>query len=334
MESNAVSRLNRRNFIRASLATLAAPAVARMGVSGAAAQQVRPEAKNLTHYQEAEIGGKEHGPTIFLRWNNEALVTYRAQPQQKYPYFYPLMGPVTGLPLTSESGLPWPHHRSLWFACDQVNGHNFWQSGLEHGRVLSTGPKVASPTANSAVIEDACAWTPRDKPPVMTDRRRFTITVVSPRLWTLDADILWKAETDVSIPKTNHALFAIRCAPDIAPDGGGNLVSSEGASGEAATLGKPARWCAFFGKRLRAKDEPVEGIALFEHPQNPWKDCPWFTRNYGNISPMPFNWLAQPWTLPAGETVRLRYRVAAFAGDPKEAQLDDLHKAWVAATAG
>jgi hypothetical protein len=37
----------------------------------------------------------------------------------------------------------------------------------------------------------------------------------------------------------------------------------------------------------------VEGIALLDHPGNPWSPCKWFTRDYGFISPSPFNWLDQ-----------------------------------------
>ena len=144
----------------------------------------------------------------------------------------------------------------------------------------------------------------------------------------LDVDITWTAVVDVTIQKTNHALFAIRAASDLTPWGGGRLVSSDGQEGEAATFGKPARWCAFYGQRTKAKGEPVEGIALMDHPESPWAPCPWFTRDYGFMSPMPFNWIDTNWRLPAGQSVRIRHRVVAFAGDPREAGLDGLYKQW------
>jgi hypothetical protein len=162
----------------------------------------------------------------------------------------------------------------------------------------------------------------------MTDERRFAVSVPGPRLRVLDVDIRWTAAVDVTIQKTNHALFAIRAASDLTPWGGGRLVSSNGQDGEAATFGKPARWCAFYGQRTKAKGEPVEGIALMDHPESPWAPCPWFTRDYGFMSPMPFNWSEEPWRLSAGQSVRLRHRVVAFAGDPAEAGLDGLYKEW------
>src|SRR5437879_1393991 len=54
-------------------------------------------------------------------------------------------------------------------------------------------------------------------------------------------------------------------------------------------------------------------------PENPWALCPWFTRDYGHFSPSPFAFLKQPWTLPKGKAIRLRYRVVLQAGTPQQA---------------
>jgi hypothetical protein len=75
----------------------------------------------------------------------------------------------------------------------------------------------------------------------------------------------------------------------------------------------------------------VEGVALFNHPLNPWKPCPWFTRDYGFISPNPLHFAAKPWQLAAGKSVQLRYRVVAYAGTPTDAGLEGIYKAWAAA---
>ncbi len=323
--------LNRRLFMGSSLALATASLGFQAMNQQATAQQHPPEgAEQLTHYQESEIGGQQHGPHIWLRWNNASLASYRAHTGQKYPYFYPLMGLASGMSLTSETALPWPHHRSMFFSCDKVNAVNYWHLGLEHGQVLSTGPKVTDATSTSAIIEDACEWHAPDMPLQMTDKRKYTITIDYPNNWIIDSEIEWKAEVDITIEQTNHALFSIRSAIDISPWGGGTLVSSEGDIGEAATFGKPARWCAFYGKRRQTKGEPVEGIALIDHPDNPWEPCPWFTRDYGMISPMPFQWIEEPWHLQAGESVHLKYRTVMFNGDPEEAEIDKISKNWTA----
>ena len=317
--------VDRRLFMRlAASAAAASPTALGAATQDSTSQRrVEPGSEELTHYQL--------GPHIWLRWHNEPLLGYRAHPTQKYPYFFPVGGPISGLSLTSESSLPWPHHRSLFFGCDFVNGGNYWQDALERGQIVSRGPSVVEPTKTSAVIVDACDWRQPGQPVQMTDERRFTLSVPSPRLRILDVDITWRAAVDVAIQKTNHALFAIRAAHDLTPWGGGRLLTSDGQEGEKQTFGKPARWCAFYGKRTKASGEPVEGIALMDHPASPWPKCPWFTRDYGFMSPMPFNWIEQPWRLAAGQSVRIRHRIVAFAGDPQEAGLDRLHREWAGA---
>ena len=101
--------LSRRSFVTWSLAAGAAPAV--FGQAGKApVAAIRPEsgADKLTTYA--------FGPQIWIRWADDPVTCYRAHPTQKYPYFYPLTGPASGLSLTTESGSSFPHHRSLLFS--------------------------------------------------------------------------------------------------------------------------------------------------------------------------------------------------------------------------
>jgi hypothetical protein len=321
--------LGRRDFLKLSLAAAAAPLAGgdmkpTKAAKPAKPTAIKPEAGSdkLTVYK--------YSADIWLRWANQTLTCYRAHRSQKYPYFYPLAGPLTGLPLTSETSVPFPHHRSVYFACDKVNGGDYWQEELKDGQILSAGPQLGPHSPQSAVILDQCEWRKNDGPVQMTDRRKYTVTVVGPKLWFLDAEINWAAAVDVTIQHTNHSLFSTRVAPDITPWAGGTLVNSEGGVNEKGTFGKTAAWCAFFGKRRSLSDNPVEGLALLDHPKNPWAPSPWFTRDYGMMSPTPMNFLKKPWQLAAGKSIDLRYRVIAFAGDPQEAGIAALYKAWAA----
>ena len=69
-----------------------------------------PKAVNLTAYPKNN--------QIQFRWNNLPLTVYRAQPALKYPYFYPMNSLGSGLSVTTESGLPYPHHRGVWLGCE------------------------------------------------------------------------------------------------------------------------------------------------------------------------------------------------------------------------
>jgi hypothetical protein len=314
-------RMPRRRFLARSLAAGAVSTLGGLPTGGSAAAAIAPKsgAEKLTTYQ--------FGPQIWLRWADEPVVSYRAHPTQKYPYFYPVSGPVSGLSLTTESGSSYPHHRSLLFACDHLNGGNYWQGEVDAGQIVSDGLKLGACTSESAEIIDQCQWHKPGESAVMRDERSFKVTVAGPRLRTIDARITWTAVADVTILKTNHSLFALRAAQDITPWGGGTLVNSNGQEGEKATFGQEAQWCAYYGKR-KGNPELVEGIALLDHPQNPWSRCKWFTRDYGFISATPFNFIEKPWQLEAGQSVSLRYRVVLFAGDPKEARLAEIYRDW------
>ncbi len=125
----------------------------------------------------------------------------------------------------------------------------------------------------------------------------------------------------------------MRAASDISPAYGGVLMNSEGGVGAEGTYGKEARWCGYHGKRQGRKDL-VEGIAILTHPTNPFRPI-WFTREYGHLSPSPFNFLGgKPWRLERGSALRFRYRVVLHAGDPKEAGLDSLYEDWIRAKSG
>jgi hypothetical protein len=306
--------LARRRFIQgASTATVGGLLGARLS-----AQEAAP-VPQLSAYQV--------GPQIWVRCGGVTLTCYRAHPTQKYPYFFPLAGPATGQSLTTESSEPYPHHRSVMFACDRVNGADYWQEGLERGQIVSRGPTVEASEAGRVVIVDACDWRMGNGPVDLLDQRRFTLSAPSAEVRLLEADITLTAARDVHIERTNHSLFAIRCAPELSPKAGGMLVNSEGLNGEKATFGQKAAWCAFFGERFGA----TEGVALMDHPQNPWSPCTWFTRDYGFISPTPMNWLPdQGLSLASGSSLRLRYLVVAFAGTPESADLAGVYARWTA----
>jgi hypothetical protein len=307
--------LGRRRFIQgASSAALG-------GLIG-----LRPEAQQAA--PSLLLSAYQVGPQIWVRCVGVTLTSYRAHPTQKYPYFFPFAGPATGVSLTAESCEPYPHHRSVMFACDRVNGADYWQEGLERGQIVSRGPTAEVDEAGRVVIADACEWRVKDQPVDLADRRRFTLSAPSPEVRLLEADLTLTAARDVQIARTNHSLFAVRCAPELAPTGGGTLVNSEGQSGEKATFGQKAAWCAFQGSRFDA----TEGVALMDHPANPWSPCPWFTRDYGFISPTPMNWLPDDGlTLAQGASLRLRYLVVGYAGTPETADLQGVYARWCGA---
>src|SRR5213075_1516417 len=60
-----------------------------------------------------KLTAEQSNGLMLFRWNNRTIATYRAHASQKFPYFYPFAGPVSGVSLLAESALPYPHHRGL-----------------------------------------------------------------------------------------------------------------------------------------------------------------------------------------------------------------------------
>jgi hypothetical protein len=279
-----------------------------------------PGSEKLTVYQ--------NNSHVLVRWNNMPLTAYRAHITQKHPYFYPVNGPVSGVSLTSESALPYPHHRGLWLGCQPLNGGDYWNAAgtLAGGQIRSAELKLGETTANSAVILNRCNWVCKDAPSPLRGERKFAICVLNERMWFVDCWFKLTAQQDIIITKAKHSFFAMRAASDISPTYGGVLMNSEGGIGAAGTYGKEAKWCGYHGRRA-VRPDVVEGIAIMTHPDNPWRPI-WFTRDYGHMSPSPFNFLDKPWQLEKGKSILLKYRVVLHAGSPAEAQLNRLYEQW------
>jgi hypothetical protein len=201
---------------------------------------------------------------IVVRVDDRTFTTYRFGAGQKYPYFYPVNGPLSGVSVTTESSLPWPHHRSLFFGCDKVNGGNYWQEGNEQGQIVSRGPTVVRGGPDRVEIADECEWRRPGTPPVVLDRREIRIEAPSPRLRTIAFRIALVAQVDVRIDRTNHSLFAARVAPELSALAGGVLRNAAGATGEKGTYGGASPWCDVSGTRF--------GLRVYHdlRPRNRW----------------------------------------------------------------
>jgi hypothetical protein len=268
---------------------------------------------------------------------NQFFTSYRYNTGEKLPYFFPVNGP-SGASVTSVRNPQFPHHASLWFGCDRVNGGNYWQNAMASGRIISerlelegavrgTSADLPNMSGHEVVITQSCLWRRPDAPEPFRDSRRYVITAPSAEVRMIDTTITLEALIDVEIEKTNHSFFSLRADPAFAVSAGGTMVNAEGLTGEKATFGKGSPWMAFHGKRVNGA---AEGIALFQHPGNPWYPAPWFTRDYGFLSPTPMYWPqdGKSTQLKKGATLVLRYRTVVFAGDPQSARLGELFEAY------
>lgn len=259
------------------------------------------------------------GARIDVTIGHEFFTSYRFADDEKYPFFFPVNGP-SGASVTSMRNGSYPHHSSLFFGCDKVNGGNYWQDGLEAGQIISEGAVVVRASGPEVIITEVCHWRRPGAESPFRDTRRIRLSEPAPKLRQIDFEVELEALLDVTIAKTNHSWFSVRLDPDLAPTAGGRIENADGASGEKATFGKPSPWMVAWGKRAPGT---VEGLALFQHPSNRWAPSPWFTRDYGFLSPTPMYWPADGTAtrFAKGGKLRLRYRVLVFAGEPDRAEL-------------
>lgn len=259
---------------------------------------------------------------LWIRKENQVVTVYRTGANQKYPYLFPLIGPASRVSVTSESAQPWPHHRSVFLGADRVNGGNYWQSGNKDGQILSQDLKLLRTEEKQVEWSDRCLWKKPDSEPIIEDTRRYLLDWRNDQFYVLDAFFTFRMLTDVEFKMSNHGFFGVRVEQDICPFGGGNLVNAEGISGETETFGKPSKWMAFYGKR-RFNPAITEGVAVF-CPPKPFENCPWFTRDYGNISPSPFNFTPEGFHWAKDYSFDAVYRTVVFAGEPGDVDLNGL----------
>lgn len=265
----------------------------------------------------AKIIAEKTGSKINVTIDGKLFTSYIFSEQEKYPFFFPVNGPLSGGSVTSMRNAVYPHHSSLFFGCDMVNGGNYWQEGLERGRIISVNAFIERQGGDSAVITDECIWSRPGASSPVRDTRRFIITSPSNSVYQIDVDITLEMLEDVHIKKTNHSLFSARMAPDLAVINGGTMINAENMKGEKETFGEKSAWIDYYGRR----GQVTEGLAIMEHPSNLWYPSPWFTRDYGFISPTPMYWPEndEEIFLKEGTKLGLRYRVLVHSGDHIEA---------------
>ncbi len=274
----------------------------------------------------SKINAVKVGSKINVTIDGKYFTSYIFSSDEKYPFFYPVNGPLSGGSVTSMRNGEYPHHSSLFFGCDMVNGGNYWQEGLDRGRIISVNAEILKEGGDTVVITDECIWSRPGAISPVKDIRKIIITAPSATLHQIDVEITMEMLMDVHIRKTNHSLFSARMAADLSVKNGGTMINAEGIKGEKDTFGKASPWIDFYGKR----GDAIEGLAILQHPSNPWYPSPWFTRDYGFISPTPMYWPAngEETFMKKGETLQLNYRVLVHGGSSDDAKIGELFEAY------
>jgi hypothetical protein len=269
-------------------------------------------------------------------------------------YYWPLIGPggaqmtrhwpMEDLPTEAHDH---PHHRSMWFSHGLVNGVDFWGEDISYkgkpkypvGKIVNEKVVEAKGGPESGVITTAQKWvTPDGEVPVTSvETLKVYQRPDSERLF--DFEVTLTAGTkDVVFGDTKEGSFGIRIAESmrlIKPDkkpGEGHILNSEGLTDDKV-WGQKANWVDMFGP----VDGKTYGIAIFSHPSNLRSPARWHARDYGLFAANPFcehemdkstPEHAGDYTIPAGKSLTLKYRVWIHEGAADATKLGEQFKAY------
>jgi hypothetical protein len=259
---------------------------------------------------------------------------YHYGPQNFKPYFYPLtvpcvrLGPADGdetvYPKSITQDAPPDHvwHRSLWYACGDLNGVDFYLEEGGEGRIVHQEFTAVFSGPLFGGFRERLLWIAPDGRKLLADERAFVLYRLKGLARLFDLEAAFTALDDpVTFRQTiENALPLLRVADLIDEWDGGRITLADGTTGGREAFGRRASWADYSGPLVRKPGREPEwwGIAMLDHPSNRNHPSAWFARSFGTLGPnLPY--FDGPLTLQPGETWRLRHRFYIHAGAPEEA---------------
>jgi hypothetical protein len=242
------------------------------------AQEALPRPKPVPRMQVIPM---PYHQALFQRDGVE-LTRYHFGPGLNRPFLFPVIGP-SGYSLTRMGHPHDPeshsHHNSVWISHNDVDGISFWSdrgSGkIRHKRIV----KFEDVGERSSIVTEN-EWLTNEEKVLLLETRQITVLLLGNSEWLLIIDMEFKAkDSTVILGKTPFGMLGVRMAKTIGVnDGGGRIRNSEGAVNEKEILWKRTRWVDYSGA---VTNEKLEGVTLFDHPDNPNFPTYFHVRNDG-----------------------------------------------------
>jgi hypothetical protein len=263
---------------------------------------------------------------VSFQHDGREICAYRFSPLEPRPYLFPVVGPAGRF--VTRLGHPHDpvghgHHRSIWVGHADVAGHDFWQEGRGRGRIIHQGILELSDGPDSAAVVAGNVWITCEGEPLLREVRRTTVRPLERGELLIDVEmVIAPLGEPVVLGDTPFGLLAVRVAKTMSvADGGGRIVSSDGAVGEAAIFWKRARWCDYSGPVTPSE---WNGIAFFDHPSNPDHPTVWHVRSDG--------WMGAsvtkscPRMVSAEAPLELAYRLFVHSGDAESGSVEERYR--------
>ena len=256
---------------------------------------------------------------LIVRIGGQEYARYAYGVSQWKPYLYPLRA-ANGLSFLADSPLDHRHHHGFWVGHGRVGDTDFWLERHNSGRIVHQNFAPFVEGEINGGFTETCAWMATNGTTLLNDTRTFTFYESSAEARHFDFEIVLTApsEEPVILAPTNQAgIPHLRVAEGLTARSGGTLINAAGQKNERETYKQASPWVDCSGTLGRLKC----GIALFDHPLNPDFPTPWFTRDYGPVSPNFGFFREDPLEITADTPLRLRYRVYTHSGNAAEGRV-------------
>jgi hypothetical protein len=287
---------------------------------------VQVQARNAAEPENSYDWRQTDGSLALLN-NGRIVWQLNFDKKQGKPYFHPVC-------LTDGTELTWhrppdhPWHYGLWFSWKYINGLNYWEedpkTGLSQGLTEIKSIEVNPRDDYSTQIAMQLSYSPPEGSEVLKEDRRIDVSAPDETgRYRIDWNSRFTAgAADVLLDRTpiagekggqswgGYAGLSVRIAKNTT---NWRLIDSE-AREDLQVHGQKARWMDFGGRAAGSEDF---SIAIFDHPDNPRHPSPGFVIMdpkvpFGYFSPaLLFN---KPYTLPAGKSFSLKYRILIYPG--------------------
>ncbi len=275
---------------------------------------------------------REESAQLVIRIGGQEYTRYQFGPSRWKPYLSPLRA-ANGLSLLADEPNDHRNHHGIWIGHGRVNNDDFWLERPNSGRIVHVAFDRLESGGEQAAFTGRNEWISASGELALTDTRTFTFydQPSEARAFDLDLTLMAPEGEPVELHPTNEAgLPHIRVAEGINVKNGGRITNAEGGINERGTYKKRSAWLDCSGKLGRQEC----GIAIFDHPANPFFPTNWFTRDYGPIAPNYGFFQEDPIVITADTPLRLRYRFYTHSGDVETGRVAEAWEAYRAEATG
>ncbi len=290
----------------------------------------------------------QQSDTTLALINGHKIVWQLNFPKIGKPYFHPL-NTIDGYTLTWLSPPDHHWHYALWFSWKYINGINYWEEDkithLADGLTEVNRQTVALKGDLSAQITMQLSYYPQKSDAVLTEKRTIYISPPDENdSYYIDWEGNFKAgDKDVVLERTpiegqeggrrwgGYATLALRMNTTTLT--GISLLNSEGKKGlDIHTT--PTKWTDISGI-IEEDTTKSAGITIFDYNKNPRFPVPGYVINSENndwprfVYTNPGFLYNSGYTIKAGETLKLRYRIYVHNGSGNLTELNTIFNNYI-----